>query len=266
MTPIQVARQIAFNLETLIWPTGTSEDLVFGEVIVTNLPAEDALRQLAGRGPFAIVQIAPANADSEKASLFKQRFNVLIVTDVFNDELGQGPITGANKQSKTQSEGRGIGDIEGPMLRELELMKRQNGINVSARSISMADVQYILNISAVGSRLYEVEALCTNTEFYEDAIRISGSVSSPNVTISWVNPGLRFDQTRMMLRVLPGSSSSFPPTSGTEVTLAGDFSTSATDTPAVGFHTYGIFVIYNLFNAAEQTVTPTGKFVTIEMT
>lgn len=255
MNTWQLCNEIRSVVRAKTWTGTTSSVFGNGSVLVTDIPDESVLARL--RFPacfFRVLDMAVDPEHGQQPDLVRQRIGARIFVSHQGDPTGEGLVIGGHwSESENQSDGRGILEVEEELFNALELLGRDDGIDIQLMS-SGASQGVVLDGRPIEFRDYMFESWLTTSRDYPPAREISATeLTNGNVSLSWVNPATgRFDFKRMMLRRISGSTA---PTSstGTELTLDSSTSTSHTDTdPGGGAFSYSVFAVYD-----DRQSTPT---------
>lgn len=252
MNAWQVFKQVRKLLEDQVWPDSGGES-VFGNVVISVAPEERALRNMR----MPVVMIVPLDAEAdpqfdEEEGMILQNIGIKIIQAIAGDPVGQSVLVGGYRglAGQSKSAGRGLLEIEEPMLDSISQLNEIDGISIMMRYKSA--VEHVLDdIGYVAWRDYTFEALVTSTRFYHTAEKLTAVDvgNGGDITLSWELPPSRFDLLRVILRRASGSTAPSTPTSGTGVTLSGNLATGVTDsTGAPGQYSYALFAAYDETN------------------
>ncbi len=241
----QVARQIQYLLRTQDWPGGSTD--AFGRVVVTVFPDEEVIGQV--QWPMAFVRPGSFTVDpehSEEATLLQSRYTITVYVQVASDGWGEAVLIGGHRASATDSDGRGLLEVEEVVFDAVARLDGESGIEAQVIAASASDAQHVPDLGFVASCQYVVEALCTADRFYHPCTRFQASdATGGNASLSWKVPPDRFDRYRVILRRASGATAPTSITGGTGVTLASDLATSITDSPGAGTFSYALFGTYD---------------------
>lgn len=253
----QIANQAQYLLQTRVWP-GTSTPVFMPESVVvvageSDIDALDATLVL----PMAVITPGGGPSDpqaGDEPGYLVQEISIVIATRNFGDRLGQAAVMGANRESVSDSRGRGVLEIEPQLLATLELLNVQEGVTVALKSQSSLTTRKDQQDNVYSLKEYSFEVSCTSALFYPPARRFHAVGSTSEVELTWSLPSSRYDRYRMVLRRASGST---PPTSitdGTSVALSSNLATSKTETLAAGTYSYALFAVYDDFSRGANNV------------
>jgi len=236
----QACRRLKSILKSLRW--GGSGDPVFGRdsVYVTVAPAADYLQHL--QLPAAFVRPGSMRTDREEPDLIVANLGVRVVVSVPGDKVGERPLIGANRTSKTAWGGRGILEVEREMLNAVEKLDASKQFRIHLRAASALDVE-LLDSGYHAMRDYGFDADLTTDYQHQEPRAVAASEAGGTVTISWTAPD---DVTGLVAYVVRRASGTIPvgfPADGTSV--AWTVGTSTTDAPGSGTYTYSVFAVYD---------------------
>ncbi|ANS05703.1 hypothetical protein [uncultured Mediterranean phage] len=251
-----MARQIEHLLAADTWPGGS--ELVFGTVKVSNYVTEDFYRQLVN-GPFAIVSVGSDTPDDEKPNWIRQIFRVTYGTSNAGDRYGRAAIVGSGRLSaKTSSKGRGILEIRGRISAVLRRIQDDNGVKISARGRGSIEIDPV-NGGYLAAQTQEIEALCTETEYYHPPLRVTvADATGGNALITWVDPPDRWDRAngaRIQVRSAAGATPPATQADGTLVANVAIGTQTLTHAAGVGQISYTLFAGYDETENGEVGVT-----------
>jgi hypothetical protein len=251
MTPFQMLRQIKWLATRARWAYGT-QALVLGEsVYATAGIVDDAVKT---RFPLCLLNLGAGRPDPDDPDLIEQDFVLALVTLVHGDPMGEQALGGGPRtQGIGDSRGRGLAEVEAPVLDALSRLTGADGCPIIVSESSEAAAA-VLNDGAVGTsgvaRVYTLTALCTRQEEWQPPSLLVATQVPPagtlSVSLSWAIPPLRYDLRQMVLRRAVGATPPASATDGTPVTLSTVLATSVVDTvPGLGTYSYALFAGYN---------------------
>lgn len=249
MNTWQLCNEIKRVLNSQIW-TGTTASQVFGSSSAIVTVGPDIEVGTAFRLPTALIRPLDAAVDPEnnqQPDLLRQRIGLRLLNSVAGDPLGEAVLIGGFWVSgDTETDGRGLLEIEEEVFNAIKLLSEDSGIKIQLMASGAAGAQLIEELGVVAFRDYEFEAWVEQARHYPPATEFLAVATTASVSLTWVNPFTsRYDFRRMMLRRVAGSA---PPgaATGTELTLASDTATSFTDTTSgSGVFSYAIFAVYD---------------------
>lgn len=244
----QLCNEIRNVLRDVLW--AGSSNAVFGSEAVVVTVGPDVDVGMAIRFPAALIRPLDAAVDpehSQQPNLIRQRIGLRLMTAVAGDALGEAPLIGGYWRSgDTQSDGRGLLEIEEVIYDLIRLLSADAGVEIQFMAAGASQAVLLEDLGYVAFRDYEFEAWVTASRDYPPATEFSSTVlTSGDVSITWVNPATgRYDFRRMVLRRAIGT---VPPTSsgGVAIALSSDTATSHIDTPGAGTFTYAVFAAYD---------------------
>lgn len=240
MNEDQACRRIKTILRSLRW--GGSGDPVFGRdaVLVTVAPVEDQLSSLAM--PAAFVRGGAGRNDPERPGLVTQEMSVTVVVSVPGDKTGERPLIGANRASKTSWGGRGIYEVQVPMLSAIERIGPGGQFGIEHKATSRLGVQ-----AGDGGyhafREYGFEALLTTAYMHQEPRTVTAANVAGTVTVAWAVPDDVANLVGYVVRRASGSLPAAFPTDGTSITWSSGL--SVTNAPGSGTWTYSVFATYD---------------------
>lgn len=256
----QICRQAQYLLQQAVWSGG---DVIFAPESVICAAADSDLDALDANLvlPLAVIVPGGGQADpqaSDLPSYWVRDMTVVLAVRNFNDRTGQAPVMGAARVGITDSRGRGLLEIEQPLLETLERLVSDSGVTIALKSQSAVATRLDQSDRVYALKEYVFEVSCTSTLFYPPARRLTAtSPGAGQAALSWENPPARYDRYRLVLRRATGASPPSTPTSGTGVTLAGNIVTSALETGlAAGTYSYALFVMYDDFTVTNNAAAP----------
>jgi hypothetical protein len=267
MNTWQILQQVKYLLKSRKWAGSPSNAVVFHPDAIritggVNPKAIDALIK-----PAVLLKSLGAQSDpeyGEEPDLIEQTVNVAIVAMGAGDQFGENAIIGANRQSFTDSRGRGLLEIEPEVFGAIERLNDIDGVRILSRIDGGDQILLDAEERPYALREYSYKVLCTADEYYHDATHLVATGGSGQVSLSWTLPPDRFDRYRVLLRRASGATPPSSVTAGTAVTLAGNLSTSVTDTGLTpGTYSYALFSQYDVTNPtpAQADKTSTGTSI-----
>lgn len=249
MNPWQIAKQLRYLLSARVW-SETSGQRVFGVVKVTNAPAEGAINTLIR--PWVFVRIGGASVEPDQPGYLHQTYEIVLCTSLSGDQYGENALLGANRNAGAAnvSDGRGLLEVEEELLAVVRQVQETSGVKIVASHRSDIEPVLVDGRSEVLSRIYSVEADCTDARYYHPPMNLVATpAGGGTVSLTWSVPPDRYDRYRVILRRASGATAPPSATSGMGVTLSGNLATSVTDSPGAGTFSYAIFASYDETNA-----------------
>lgn len=245
MNEFQMAQQFKFILNQAVWPG--SANPVFGAAVISPKTNADLLGKF--NLPLGVIRLMAGQADpsrGEEPLLFRQTIAVrLLVANEHDGEL-ESAIIGANRKSTTDSDGRGLLEIQERLLAELGRITGINGARIINTWRSRTDVLDQEHGTSVAVRDYLFDAMIGNDRFYFPATRfLAVDAAAPgDADLTWRLPPSRFDFVNVKILRKVGSTPPSGPADGT-VILASGTGVSFVDSPSAGTFSYGIFGAYD---------------------
>lgn len=245
----QVARQLAHKLRTVDWPGGSSD--VFAGVAIMAIPDDQFVRDVIA-GPVATVTPLDARMDPEygdEPGIVECDFAIRTFQVVAGDPYGESALIGAHRASATDSDGRGILEIEEVVFDAIGDLGRDLGLVVNAwqaRIGSFPITEDREGTTYLAAMEHRVTALCTVDRRYPspEELVATDAAGAGDVDLSWAAFEDRYDRHRF--RLFRASGASAPAyEGGTEVTLASNTATSVTDSPGAGTFSYALYKTYD---------------------
>lgn len=244
----QLLRQVQYRLQQQEWTT-SSPVFASNSVMVTVAP-DDAV-YTGRRSPLALIAPGGMVADDQEPNLLRQVFAVRLVTTNAYDSSGEASILGSNRTGQTDTRGRGLLELEEMLHDALSIFDRTDGVRIVGRGVSRQSVR-VQGGGRVSVADHTFEAWVTSDRSYPGVRKLSGSVASDTVTLTWTLPATRYDTLRVVVRRASGSTAPSSPSAGTGVTLGSDLPSSTTDTPGDGTWSYAVFVAYDEYGSATE--------------
>lgn len=245
----QIAQQARYQLREAVWEGSVTKVFAPGSVLVTAKPQAKAAAGLIM--PAAFVRPMNATADpegNEEPGLWRGNFNIALFVAVPGDMFGEAQMIGAHRQGQTDSDGRGILELEEELLRAVELLNRIDGVSIQFKAAAAPEPQIVDGLGYALWVDYGFEADFTRARQYHTAENFIGAdAGSGNASLTWDVPPDRFDRYEVVLRRAAGSTAPASATAGTGVTLASVLATSVTDDPGAGTFSYALFGGYDEF-------------------
>lgn len=252
MNGAQLAQQIKFELETVVWnvPGG---GVVFGDDTVRIVAGEPTEEQLPGAYPCALVVLGSGTGDPWDSNIINQTITVICVAAVSGDAMGEKAVVGGNTDDLTQSYGRGSSEIAERARAAVRNLTGADGCSLLVGSVDVGTPKNLKGFQLV-SEEFDVQAVCTSDAYYTAPVELSLAGS----TWSWVGVDMcrgRFDFVEYDLVRKAGSVAPTDPSDGTS---AGTVDNAENITVAsVAGQTYCVFAVYNsrkngLFEGASQ--------------
>lgn len=244
--------QFRYLARLAAWPSGTTSVVVGSSAYATAGPLTEAR---LGRQPWLAVNLGQTSADPEVPSLVDTEILATLGVCVQGDVMGEQALVGGPRSGGIgSSQGRGILEIEAPLLAAVGAMTGADGLPIVCSFASsphpspydeQAGPSYIL-------KEYAFKIRCTTTDEYPAPHEFTATGGAGSATLAWTLPAARFDRRQIVLVYAAGAT---PPTSasgGTPITLATDLATSKTAVLAAGTYSFALFCGYNPTGAASN--------------
>lgn len=253
-TAWQNAQALQFALRSRKWEADATYEQVFsrGSTRVSPIVAERLLSMKSF--PLCLIGIGSATNDPQTPALIDQTFDVVIVTGVTGDEMGENAVIGGGRPSgvgQSGSGGRGITEVETEFFGVVENMTQENGIQMQANAASAAVVQEVAGLGFVVSRQYSVRCSCTTARTYLGTTALVGTGSGGGVlALSWAVAPTQWDTFAgsggQIIRYAAGSTAPATRSSGTAgPTVTGTATSTSITGLSAGTYSVSIFTAYN---------------------
>lgn len=269
MNQWQAARQLKYLLEAMRWPDGTASRVI-SKAHVTAGPPDDMLATL--RPPFCLISVQPVEPDEEEPELEAAGFDVILVCQADGGEGNQNAMMGANRTGgQGASEGRGLLEVEEQAKLAIGKLTGASGVRAAILSTGGTAAERLDSGAYVVARRYAVRCWCTVRRYYEAPNYVAGTGGAGQFTVTWVNPGARYDSLLPIVRYALGTTAPASATDGTGVSGLTSSSVSATPTGlASGTYSAAVFWSYDetgggsaeRYSAQELGTTKTSIVVT----
>lgn len=241
----QQIQQLRNLISTATWADSPSEVVVGTSTYITPEISDE--QQLPARTPFALLNVGDATEDQDEADYLTQDFYVVLATVVSGHNLGEYSITGGPGRETGKSKGRGILEIQSPVLEQIKLLKGADDTVPRIAPGSFGGMRW-RDGAQLAWRQYKITSLCT----LEDSFPAPRELEASGNVLSWTLPPSRFDLDSIVLRYASGATPPASETAGTGITLSGDLATTH-DVSAIGAGTYSfaLFAKYEDTNASD---------------
>ncbi len=251
MNAWQTARQIRYLLQQEQWG-GTTDVFDDDSVRIITAGSESAFEDLIN--PAVLIRIEEAEMDpefGEQPGLIRQTLSLTLCVSNDGDGYGTSPLIGAGRTGQTDSRGRGLLELEEPLMNAVERLGDADGNRIVCRAATVAGTVAHADYSHMAFREYRLEAWVTSDRYYHPPTRLTATKNGADVDLTWSLPPDRYDRLRMVLRRASGATAPASASAGTGVTLGSDLATSVTDTnPGSGQWSYALFAAYSEFDAS----------------
>lgn len=248
-------RQLRKVLQEAVWPDGSASVVVGKGVYATaGIDEED----VPSRFPFAMLSLGSPTPDPEDPTLIDQDFLLDPVVLVEGDEFGENALIGGPRAAAGKSAGKGLAEIESPLLLACALVTGADGLPIIVR-YSGAPAVVMLQDRNILHRQHVLKGLCTVGPEYEAARNVVvAQGAAGHATVTWKSPSARFDFRRTILVRKAGSTAPASVTDGTQVYI-GTLETFD-DACGAGTFSWQAFVAYSFTGeAADQNYSPAGE-------
>lgn len=248
MNAFQIALQLRHLLRAQTWTGSATKVFQKNSVRVSVGPSREILSSLVP--PIAIIRPMGSTADPEEPELFTQTYEVLLATVIPGDEIGENALVGGNRQSFTDSRGRGLLEVEEELLNAVAKLSEIDGVRIQVKSVGATQAQIDENSNYITWREYSLEGIVTGDRFYHPVTSFSATGGTGEVSLEWSNPPSdRYDLYRVRLVRKSGATAPTSVTDGTEISLGSSLPTSYADSGlASGTYSYSIFASYDETN------------------
>lgn len=256
MNPAQMLRQIRKVLQEAVWPDGSASVVVGRGVYATaGFDPED----VPPRFPFVMLSLGSPTPDKDDPSLIDQEFIIEPVVGVEGDEFGENALIGGPRANAGKSAGRGLAEIESPLLGAVTLLLGADGTPIVLRYSGAPQVSALPDDRHILHRAHVVRCLCTVAPEYEPIRNlVVAQGAAGHATATWKNPSARFDYRRTILVRKAGATAPASVTDGTQVYL-GTLETFD-DACGAGTFSWQAFAAYTFTGeASDQNYSPAGE-------
>lgn len=248
--------EVKQRLQDAVW-TGSSTP-VFNDDSVRILGGDEL--EAFGEGliaPAALIRIGALTSDplhGEEPDLVQLAFDVILVTQVPGDRMGEHPIMGANRQGLTDSRGRGILELEEELFATLERLGDALGVRVQSIATGAQQQGVDESDNVIAMREYSFEAQLTADRYYHAPRGVSAAdLAGGDARIRWTDPPPRFGRLTIRIRSAAGSTAPADASSGDQVADVGLGIGSFVDSPGAGEISYSVFAGYDDHAGATAT-------------
>lgn len=256
MNEWQAMRQIEYLLRQRKWPGGATPVFAPGSVLSTVAPEEGAIRTMIS--PIVLLKPMEGQVDPDKKTqldLEQQGVELMLVTVNPGDVIGHKALLGGNRPSpgatfgQTSSKGRGLLEVQTELKAAVRELNNVNGVRAQYSSQSHIGATIEPKSLYIAWRTYRFTLWCMDDLFYHPCRNFAATaLGGGQVSMTWKIPPTRWDSFRVVLRRAAGAVAPASITAGTGIALAGNLSTSKTDTPGAGTFSYALFFTYDETN------------------
>ena len=245
MNDWQQIRQLRYLIEKAVWPGANGKPVVSRCLMTAGWDAGDeAVEEILAEldPPYAVLNVGASTSDPQEPRLSVQTYEMTLVVAVEGDKLGQFALVGGGRQQGQEgSDGRGLLEVQEPVLEACSRLTGADGMNVICAGESAVLAGWVQNLGHVNQRGFRLQAVKSQRRYYHPP----QNLRKVGDDVVWTLPPDRWDRLRVILVRKSGAA---PPTDvndGTRMTLSGDLAESFTDT-STG-------VAYSIFAAYDET-------------
>lgn len=215
MNSAQTLKQVRKIIRAVRWPDGSAELVVGQNVFITEGATSE--QDVPSVGHFVFVTAGPAASDPKIPGVVAMDVVVSIFASVMGDPLGQASIVGGVRLDTGKTAGRGVLELESPILTALQSLTGADGLPVVFSLVS-GTPQTQLGNRTVAQRTWTARVLCSVEPEYEAPRNlVTAAGASGHAVLTWKNPSARFDFRRAILVRKVGTTSPASVTDGTQV-------------------------------------------------
>lgn len=215
MNPAQVVKQVRKIIREVAWPDG-AQDLVVGKnVFVTEGATSE--QDVPAVSPFVFLTAGPTSSDPKIPGVLSLDVVLTICAAVAGDPLGQAAILGGVRLDTGKSAGRGVLEVESPILARLQSLTGVDGVPVVLSLISGTPTTQLGN-RTVAQRTWTLRILCSvEPEFEAPRNLVASAGAGGHAVLTWKNPSARFDFYQAILVRKVGTTPPASLSDGTQV-------------------------------------------------
>lgn len=255
-SPAQMLRQLKATVGAAVWPDGSGSVVVGRGVYATaGIDAED----LPARFPFVMLSLGTPRPDPHDPTLIDQEFIMDPVVLVEGDEFGEAALIGGSRAAVGKSAGRGLSEIESPLLLSVALVLGADGFPIQLR-YSGAPAVAMLEDRMILHRPHVLGGMCTVGPEWEPVRNLVATQGAAgHATLTWKNPSQHYSYRRTILVRKAGATPPASVTDGTQVYL-GTLETFD-DACGAGTFSWQAFAAYSFIRAAasDENYSPAGE-------
>lgn len=251
MTYWQILQQIRYLLQQRHWDADGANPVVFDTDSVVVVAGDGDLDAIDSRLILPACLIIASSGQNDPEAMDEplsvhRRLSTLIIARNENDKMGTAAVMGAGRQGAGDSRGRGVLELEPQVKQTIAALTATYGVNVVERGAEEPATRREQDDNAYALQELIFEAVCASTLYYAPGRLLAAHPYTGQVSLTWQLPATRFDSYRARLIRKTGSTAPSSPTDGIEVTLSGNWVTSAVDTLLVsGTYSYSLFISYD---------------------
>ena len=172
MNTWQNLQQIRYLIRNQNW-TGSSTPVFHEEaVIVSAAPQEEVAEKVIM--PIAILAPGAATVDDEAADLVEQEVIIKLGVSSSGDAYGESALIGSHRASQTDSQGRGLLEVEEELFNAVELLNTDDGVVIQHRASSAVRPEYVAGQYLLfRDYLYKLD--CTADRYYHPVSNLQES-------------------------------------------------------------------------------------------
>lgn len=172
MNTWQILRQLQYLIRSRKWTSGSKSVFHTDSVKIIAGASEDALEQMIM--PACLIVPSGATSDpqeQEEPDMIEQEVGFVIGQAHHGDSWGEYRIVGGQRTGQTDSDGRGILELEEELFAAIELLDTDSGVVMQHRASSAARIQPF-NRQTLVTREYLFRAWVTADRFYHPVINL----------------------------------------------------------------------------------------------
>jgi len=253
-SPWQAIRQVEHLVQTAAWTDSPADEVVGTSTYIAANIAEDM--QLPGRLPFAFLNLGDWREDDDDPLLGEQDIYLVLATAVGGGAYGGESLVGGAGRATGTSDGRGILEIQTPVLTQLENMIGVDGNVVRIAPGSAGGGEWRDGVQ-LAWRQFVLTVMCSVKNEYPPPSALVATGGAGQIALTWTVAPSRFDLDAMIYRYASGATApaTFDAGDGGEVLAA--TATSATPTGLVaGTYSVAVFARYDDVNTSDYHYSP----------
>lgn len=269
MDSLQIVRQVKYQLEQQAYAEGDARNVfASGSVRVVAEVPEEIMAET--RGPFGFVVYTAGNNDPEHDEIKEASVTVTVVVCHFGDMFGEDAVIGGlASPTSGNSASKGVLEVGRHVRSALRNLDTADGIQTLSLISSDAQVALIDGNRSAARQDHTLTVYHEDVDSYPSVERFAGSAAGGTATLTWTDPGTRYDSNDIEIRRVSGSVASFVRTSGTLVGNIALGTQTTTDSPASATYTYGAWGTFDENGDgteerySSRDGTDEGRFVTL---
>jgi hypothetical protein len=266
----QILQQVKFELQSVTWDDSPGNSVFGGtdSVKITGGVDDRLLNEI--RYPAAFVVDQGSDTDPEEPCIRNRRVLVGIMLCQFGDRFGEATMIGSNRSATDgTSVSRGIMEVAERVHKAIGRLEKVDGINRLGFLESDVQPVFVRDMRVVLQKDFVMNIVHEEVTSFPPVCLLSAVGAAGSVTLTWQETGPRYDSFNIHIRRVAGSSSGFPPTSGTFVADVALGTLTYVDAPGAGTFTYGVWGGYDADgdgtrdHFSERDGVDDGRFVTV---